>query len=263
MTRKLIINVGLTLSIGLLSTLTTAEPVESRRKAPGIILKKITERRDLELVKPDEDEFSMEKPGLELIYDLDMPSGLHLLEIAQPDHKQVKATDSTGRDLSLIKPDFMGKLKYVETTQFYGEPVKGFSFHLALPARSSRHFELKVDLEATTYTSTEEVTSPVNEDWIDLDATLFGKKKVQVKLVRQGKNVQLAVRPGTVKNAIEDVKLFHGDTELQSSFSMWNDSMINYSFEGVMAPSMTVKLKVRRGLSKHMITIALDDQPLP
>ena len=44
---------------------------------------------------------------------------------------------------------------------------------------------------------------------------------------------------------------------------MWNPMSISYIFPGEPKGPFTARLKVRTGLSTEMLTIALDDQPLP
>ena len=75
--------------------------------------------------------------------------------------------------------------------------------------------------------------------------------------------VELEMRPGTVKATIESVELYNGNKKLETSFSMWSDSQISYSFTGKFAEKMTAKFKVRTGLSTETISIKLNDQPLP
>lgn len=255
------------LCLVIVSTLTallvaTSISAESRPgNKPRISLQQIKELRQIDIVEPDKDGFFHDEPGLELTYRVSLPDGRQLIELHQPE--LVKATDSEGRDLSAIKPGFMDKLEYVKLIQVYGETPEKFTFHLALPARGAESFDLHAEFEAVTFAGAEEIVVEVTKEWTDLDAAMFGKKKVQIRLEKKGKDVQLAVRPGTVKAAIEEIKLFNGGTELDESFAMWNDMQINYSFNGEMADSLTAKLTVRTGLTKEMLTLVLDDQPLP
>ncbi len=103
----------------------------------------------------------------------------------------------------------------------------------------------------------------MSSEWTDIDPSIFGKKKVQITVREDGESVKLTVHPGTVKPAIESVELYRGSEKLEQSLSMWNDAHLNYSFNGEYAENMTVKFKVRTGLSTEIVSIKLDDQPLP
>ncbi len=231
--------------------------------APSLELQRIQELRRHDVVEPDENEFSMEQPGLSLTFKISLPADRRLLEITNPEPSDVTAADASGRDLSAIEKSFMDRLEYVKVIQTYGEDPSEFTFHLATPARSAATFDLHTELEAVTFTSTEEISLEVGEEWTELDASMFGKKKVQARIQRKGKELSLEVQPGTIKGAIEDVQLFTGNTELEQGWSMWNEMQISYSFSGESTGPITARLSVRTGLSTETLTISLDDQPLP
>lgn len=242
---------------------TSVQAAEGMEAATSIRLQRVQELRRQELVKPDKNSFSMETPGLELKFSLSLPADRRLLEITNPERAEVKAVDASGRDLAAIEENFMNKLEYVKLIQTYGEDPKGFTVHLATPTRAAATFDLNVELEAVTFADTEDVSVELSEDWTQLDASMFGKKKVQVRIQRKGEETSLEIMPGTVKGALEDVQLFDGSTELEQGWSMWNESRVNYSFTGKATGPITARLTVRTGLSTEMLTIALEDQPLP
>ena len=241
----------------------TAGVTANGAKAPMLELQRVQELRRHDLVKPDENSFSMDEPGLTLDFKLNLPDGRRLLEIANPEPADVTATDASGRDLSAIEKNFMDKLEYVSITHVYGEDPTGFTFHLTNPARESKTFNLHVDLAAVTFGSTEEISQEVGEAWTTLDKKLFGDQKVKVRLQHKGDEWSLEFQPGTIKSALDKVQLFAGSSEFDQGWSMWNDASLSYSFSGEASGPFTARLSVRTGVSTETLTIDLNDEPLP
>lgn len=246
--------------LAIINTLAAARPNGANAQ---LTLKRVREIRQLDLVKSNENVYFMDQPGLALTFELALPQGRQLLEIHQPVREHVHAIDSSGKDLSGVELNFMNKHEYVTPLRTYGEPLKEFMFRLTQPSRKAVSFDLSVDLEAVTFTALKDLVAEVSSEWTDIDPSVFGKKKVQIKIRKDGESVKLTVRPGTVKPAIESVELYRGSEKLERSLSMWSDANLNFSFNGEYAENMTVKFKVRTGLSTEIVSMKLDDQPLP
>ena len=246
--------------LAIMNTLVAARPNGANAQ---LTLKRVREIRQLDLVKSNENVYFMDQPGLALTFELALPQGRQLLEIHQSVREDVHAIDSSGKDLSGVELNFMNKHEYVTPLRTYGEPLKEFMFRLAQPSRKAESFDLSVNLEAVTFLTLKELVAEVSSEWTDIDPSIFGKKKVQIKVRKNGETVELAVRPGTVKPAVESVELYRGSEKLEQGYSMWSDSNLNFSFNGQFAQNMTVKFKVRTGLSTEIVSIKLDDQPLP
>lgn len=260
-TTRLVLSLPL-VSLALFAHGATSEAIAP---SPGTMteakLRSLSELRQLDVLPRDANEFSFDKPGLTLIFDVAVPEGRTLMAIEQP--VKVEARDVAGTNLAAIEADFMGDKTYVEVVESWGEPPRQFEFTLALPARSAATFDLSAELTAVTFARVETVEAALSTDSVTLDAAPFGGAQVTARLINEGGSPHVEIRPGSVRDQLEALELLSGDAALETSMSMWNDESVTYMFDGAHQANMTLRLKVRAGLERSPLVINLDDQPLP
>jgi len=226
-------------------------------------LTEIVETRQIDLVKnKDENTFSMDESKLELTFELQVPSGKKVADIVQP--KKVTATDSTGRDLSQVSSQFMNSPQFVTLVMTWDKPPSEFTLQLASPERSATRFNVDTTFDVWVYDSTKDETLSPTTEGSTVDAKIFGMDGVTVRWDKSRNNgINVTILPASLKNHIEEMKLFDGETELDSMGVMWNDQSLAYMFTGQFKPTLKAKLKVRKGIEKLSCHVEMKDRALP
>jgi hypothetical protein len=225
-----------------------------------LVLKRIDELRRLDLVKTG-DGFEMNKPGLVLTFGVRLPDGRRVVEVREPDW--VKAADSTGKDLTQIEPNMFDRREHLELVHTWGESPSKLEFKLALPQRRATSFDLMTTIDVVTDTGSRVEVVAVGTDWTTLSPKLFPGEEVIARLKQGSRDLELELKPGTIRSVIEKVEITGGDQPLESYSTMWSDLGLMYSFEGKHQPGMKVRLTLRTGLQTMPVAIELDDQRLP
>ncbi len=253
---------ALTIAVGL-GTITGAQAKAAPpSKAVKAQLVKVQDTRKVMLVTSKKDSgFDFNKAGLELTFGLTVPDGKTLLRPEQPSN--IKANDSTGKDLTAVEKGFTGRKEYIEMVQNWGKPPDTFTVTLAPPARSATRFNLTADIELWAFDDIKETSFTPAKSETPLDASLFGLDKVTAKLTESNNAFHIVITPGTVKHSIDKIELTKGSTNITSLGTMWNEASITYSFEGKFSDEMQAKLKVRQGMAKLPCNIDLTDIKLP
>ena len=220
----------------------------------------IKEHRVAELVAPSEDTmtFPGDSPGLRLTFRVPVPGGAKLLDLAEP--TAVVATDAAGTNLAEVEPGFNGEPDYVEMVQVWEGTPTDFTFTLAPAARTAKTFSLDATIDAIVYEGTVTRTAKIGSDWTAIDGFA---SPVRARVKKSGTSFGVEMQPGKVKGQIESIALIAGGAEGDSSWSMWDDSTINYQFDSLSGEPDSVRLSIRQGLRTLPLRIHLADQPLP
>ena len=226
-------------------------------------LRKVQELRRVELVKKSEDRpsFDFNPPGIELTFSVVPPAGKKLIRVEQPG--RIEATDSTKRDLTAMKAGVFGRKEFLKFVEQWNDVSTTVTMTLANAHRSATRFSVCADFDAWAYDDLEEITITPGSKPLDLDAALFGGRKVVARLEKSGDNPQLTITPGTIKHHIEGVELMDGDTVYDGMGAMWNDASATFMFSGTYKPTLTAKIKIRAGMKKFPCRIAVNDHALP
>lgn len=239
--------------------------VSDTRAGSGSIattLDRIEEVRQLDVAqKEDDGSFVMNVPRLELRFDITPPEGKVIAHVEQP--AKIVSVDSTGHDLTTVKPRFSTTVTYVDLIATWNEPPKAFTLKLLPAARAATHFSLDTTFKIWAYDKLDEIAIAPGTGGTPLDSALVGLDNVTVRLDKARQGAQLIFVPGTVRQRIESVKLMDGSTELDSLGSMWNDVMTSYMFKGDFKPTLKARIKVRVGFEAFPCHIQLNNQPLP
>ena len=240
-----------------------ADSALAGEKGIEVKLTEIVDTRRIDLAKnKDENTFNMNEPKLELKFEMQVPSGKKVAEIAQP--KKITATDSTGRDLSQLSSQFMNSPQYVMLVMTWDKPPSAFTLQLASPERSATRFNVDTTFDVWVYDSTKEETLSPTTEGSTVDAKIFGMDGVTVRWEKSRNNgINVTILPASLKNHIEEMKLFDGETELESMGTMWNDQLLSYMFRGQFKPTLQAKLKVRKGIEKLPCRVEIKDRALP
>lgn len=230
--------------------------------APGVVLQSAREVRELQILKPKDDDFQMPRaePGLTLTFSVELKGDAKLLDVRQP--KKVVAADSSGRDLSHVKPNFMNEVEWVTVKQTWGEPVDEIEFHLGVSSRKASTFMLDATFDALTYRTTEEITTKPRDTFTTIGHQIDGED-ITVRLVSSGDKPQLEVRPGAARAAIESVTANKGDLSIESNSSMWDDKEATYYLDMSWSDEVSVVIVLRTGLETTPIRLNLKEHPLP
>jgi hypothetical protein len=233
----------------------------SRGRTDALVLKRIDELRRAEVVKADDNSFEMSQPGLVLTFGIRLPEGRRVVEVREPD--EVRAADSTGHDLSQIEPNIFGRQEHLELVHIWGEPPSKLKFALAPPRRQATAFDLSTTIDVVTDTGSRDAVVDVGTDWTKLDPKHFSGRNVVARLRQGRQDLELELKPGTIRATIEKVEIIGSGEPLTSYSSMWNNLALTYSFQGTHEPGMKARLTLRQGVQTMPVTIELDDQPLP
>ncbi|MHC4102732.1 MAG: hypothetical protein ACYS15_00700 [Planctomycetota bacterium] len=251
--------------IALMSCLPAGHASPRDRSSPGradvLALKRIDELRRADVVKADDNGFEMSQPGLVLTFGIRLPIGRRVVEVQEP--AQVTAVDSTGSDLTQIEANIFGRREHLELVHVWNEPPSRLKFTLALPRRQATSFDLSTTIGVVTDTGSHDVVMDVGTDWTQLDPKIFPGTNAVARLKQGKRDLELELKPGTIRATIEKVQIISGGEPLESYSSMWSDLGLMYSFQGTHEPGMKAKLTLRNGLQTMPVTIALDGQLLP
>jgi len=234
---------------------------DAKDGAVGTKLIKVEELRRARLVAAKKNKFDFHKPGLELTFEIQLPDGKKLIDVDQP--TEVRAKDSTGRDLSDIEDNFMGSKQYVSFMRSSGEPVKEVTVRLAKPDRRATRFSLSTTFDVWGYDRIETKRLALTDSPQSLDADLFDGTKVTAKLKSSGKQTQVDFTPGTIQPFIEDIKIKDGTNAVDNMGAMWNNAKLTYSFDTKPGTHVQLEMSIRTGMDKMPCRISLQDQPLP
>ena len=242
---------------------------QSDEMKPNVVLSRIKESRVKTLVEPDgnnQHQMSMNKPGLTLTFQVELPDGQQLLEVSEPEDFMAK--DATGRDLTKTEKNFKGERNHVKLVSAFNKPATRFKMRLALSARSAETFDLRGDVTVTSYGSTEELDVALDTDWMTIDTDLFGDNDVRCKLKQQesfqGNQVPaVVIEPGTVKEAIEKIELVRGGQSISARGTMWNNQHATYSFDGEYHEDYRAKITVRTDVRETPVHLEFNEQDLP
>ena len=227
-------------------------------------VQKVQETRRIVLAsqKDENSGFGMfNKPRLEVIVNLELPGNKKLLDVQQP--TSIVAKDSTGKDLTNVKPDFAGKKTFLAFNRFVNDDVQQCTLTLATPQRSATTFSVAASFDVWIHNDVKVVPFRPTTKGAKLDGSAFGVPTAVATLTTAGQQVQLIIKPGTIKKRIKSIKLIDGGKEIPSMGSMWNDSSITYMFNAPAGKQYAAKAEVYQGLEKLPCTIELKDQPLP
>lgn len=266
--RNALLIAGITLIAGSWMTLSVANQPSDADK-PRIVLTKIHEQRVERLVEPEEDKrhsLSLEKPGLNLTFNVDLPEGQRLLDVSEPSNFTAK--DSTGTDLTQIEKNVMGERDYIELAREFNKPAKKFMMQLALTERKATSFNLQGDVTITSFAGTETEEVALSTNWTQLDSDLFGDQTVRCRLQSResfnGEKVpELTFEPGAIKNAIEEIELVRNGRSISSQGSMWNNEQATYIFDGPYHKDYRAKITVRTNVNETPIQLKITDHELP
>ncbi len=224
---------------------------------------KVVEIRRVDLVKASESasSFDPNPPRLELTFLLVPPANKKLVEAVQPE--SIRATDSTGLDLTAIKENVFGHKPFVQVTPSWNEPPKSLTLTLLPPERSATRFTVDTDFDLWAYDEMRDVVVTPGSESVRLAPKLFGDKKVMIRLKKARNGIDVVVTPGSIKPHIEKVELHDGETALPGEGAMWNDASLSYHFKGAIKPTLEATFKIRVGMAKLPCRIALYDPKLP
>lgn len=226
-------------------------------------LVKVEEIRRIDLVEESDSasSFDPNPPRLELTFSLVPPANKILVEAVQPE--RIRATDSTGRDLTAIKDDVFGRKPFVQVTPSWNEPPKSLTLTLLPPERSATRFTVDMGFDLWAYDEMRDVVITPGSEAVRLAPKLFGDKKVMIRLKKARNGIDVVVTPGSIKPHIEKVELHDGETVLPGEGAMWTDASLSYRFKGEIKPTLTATFKIRVGMAKLPCRIALHDLELP
>lgn len=230
----------------------------------NVSLTDVREVRAVALVEAAETAFTFnnDKPGLFLSFGYALPAGLEVLGINQPE--SITATDSTGRDLTDIEPNFHDELEFVTEKQVFQDEAPALDFTLANPARSATRFNLDCAFSVEVFEGVEEHRFPAPAEFTALPAKFFGGESVKFKLGSMGSNATVVVRPGSAMDYFESVEIVSGGQTSENQGTMWNDEQATFMFDGpANANNAQIVFNVRVGVQTLPVVIKLEDQPLP
>lgn len=234
----------------------------ARKSGVRIKLTKVQETRKVKLAAfKDDGSFDFNKPGLELTFSIEAPNGKQIIRLDQP--TSIVSTDSVGRNLADVKPNFMNRKEYVKLIQVWQKPAEAFTLTLASPGRSATRFSVAARFEAWAFDDLKETMFAPGSQRMTVDPKLFSGSKVTAELTESKGRVSLVLIPGTIKPYIAEIELIDGDTTHQTNGSMWNDGSVTYLFNTSMKPGMKVRIKARTGMEKFDCIINIKDQLLP
>ena len=239
------------------ATLAGSEPV-------NLNLTDVREVRAVALVEAAETAFvfNSDRPGLFLTFGYALPAGLQVLGINQPE--TITATDSTGRDLTGIEPNFHDELEFVSQKQVFSDEAPALDFVLANPSRSATRFDLDCSFSVEVFEGVDEHRFPAPAEFTALPAKFFGGDEVRFKLGSMGSNATVVVEPGTAMDLFENVQIISNGQTIENQGTMWNDEQATFMFDGpANANNAQVVFNVRVGVRTLPVVIRLEDQPLP
>ncbi|MFG0256511.1 MAG: hypothetical protein ACF8GE_01260 [Phycisphaerales bacterium JB043] len=208
-------------------------------------------------------QFSMpqEKPGIVMKFDLDLPEGLTMLSLKQPD--ELFAQDSTERSLTLIEEGFSGRQEFVEIVTAWDEPPTEFTFTLSSPSRSATRFTVESQFMGVFYEKTQPHTMSVGSEWVTLPAHLSSGQTIKFRAEQGNDSINLHVQPGSAKDLFDNLVMTTSKGDIEHNGTMWNDTQATFWFAGEFESSMELTMDVRVGLRELPIYVHLEDQPLP
>jgi hypothetical protein len=230
-----------------------------------VTLEEVIEVRQLALIRRGENDMPsmFDQPKLELRYGIELAEGRKLVDLRQP--TSVRASDSSGTDLSKVKPNIFGRHDFVQTIAEWDATPHAFTLTLAPAARSATSFSLATRMDAVTYLDTRTLTVSPTGRWSPLRDEALGDQEVTMRLITERQSTRLAFRPVSVRDLIEKVTLAVGPRQLESEGVMWSGDEVGYMFSGAVKADEAVKaqLTLRLGLLVVPVELEIKDQPLP
>jgi len=225
-------------------------------------LTKVKDQRRVILAdhKADQPAFDFNKPALELTFELTAPQGKTLVNIEQP--TEITATDSMNRDLTDVEAGFMGRKEFVQLVHNFEGPPNEMIFTLAPPNRSATYFNLSATFDVWAFDEIKEMTVDVRDG--HSEAPELGEPLASIDVRKNGDSVELTVKPGTLRDRLEDIELIDGEQVHKNMGSMWSDAAATYYFPAeTFQPEVKVRAKVRVGMEKFPCRVEVQKQPLP
>jgi hypothetical protein len=258
-----IITAGALITLMSPSPATQAGPRPQAGAGPpaALVLTRIDELRRSDMTAAQANSFDLNKPGLVLTFGIRLPEDRRVVEAQEP--ARMRAVDSTGHDLTQIEANMFGRREHLELVRVWGEPPTTLKLTLAVPDRQATSFELSTTIDIVTDTGSLDAVVDVGTDWTKLDPELFAGQSVVARLRQGRRDLELDLKPGTVRAMIEKAEIIGPGEPLVSYSTGWSDLGLTYSFQGKREPGMKTKLTLRTGLRTMPVTIELDEQPLP
>ncbi len=230
----------------------------------ALALRSIREIREVVLIKSAEDGFfnSSDQPGMVLTFGIKAPKGKRLVGLQQP--KKVVARDSTGRDLSGIKPDFMGEVEYISLVETWNdEPIEEMKLHLAQTDRGATSFSVRARFEASVFSGTEQFTVKLDKEWTKLDTALTGGKAIEMRFSDAMGSSGIELKPHSAREVFEQIEVMVAGSAEETSGSVTDYQTITYMVDKAFKSPVTVKLTVRKGFETIPMTVDVQGQRLP
>ncbi len=206
-----------------------------------------------------------DRPGLQVHFEADLPEGLRILAIEQP--PSVKASDSTGRDLTAIEANVFGHREYLQRQQvFFEEKDNKLTLTLASPARAAASVSVALEAELLVYRGTETHKAALDSAWADLPFESLDAKPLRCKVARTKQGVKVHVEGRGAESVIEKCRLV-GLGEPVDSTSRWttNDTSTIFDIDASRPPSENAQVEIvyRTGIERRRLSIDWQELPLP
>ena len=226
-------------------------------------LTKITDHRVSKLTE-DESGFDFNQPEFSLTFDLDLRPGFEFSAFDQTG-ALITATDSVGADLSAIEANMFGRQDHFEAIGVWSEDrfrYDSFKLRLVQPARSAEHFSVNASVPVTVYAGTEVHEIRLDGQSRELSAATFGPG-ASIGMAGQDENTDVSIRPGTLKETIEDLQLVVDGAVIDSMSTFWNDDVATYKFAAPLPEQVTIRIVTRSNMHVVPLRIKIEKMPLP
>lgn len=232
--------------------------------APGaeplpLKLQSVRETRELD-VRPEEERPAFGNAGLVVTFEAGLPKGSDVLSIAQPTN--VEAKDSTGGDLTSIRPGVFDEREYLKIEDWFDE-ASMLQVMLAPSSRKAESFSVSLRAEATIYSGVEgHDVNPV-EEWTAFTHPALAAAKAEYRYRKpEEAGGALQVRPAAAREFIESIVPATEDAEPAGYSVSYYDEMASFDV-APLEPGQKLRIFVRKDIRKVPIVIDLKDQKLP
>jgi hypothetical protein len=235
----------------------------------------IREIREAKLEKPAKKDGMMtfsssmsDKPGLRITLSVDLPKGMKLLDVVQPE--SITAKDSAGTDLTNIEESFHGDREYVQKDQFAGfddenekaKPAR-LTLVLGVPAREAKTFSVSCEAGGVVGGPVKGMAITPAKDWTAFDAPELAGLGSKYKLTSSGGQTTLEFQNEKPKAVIENVTVTNGGDTTKSSGWMSMNGSLSYTIDAPLSATSKVMLNVHTNTRTVPLRIDLKDVKLP
>jgi hypothetical protein len=211
---------------------------------------------------------SMNKPGLRVTLQATPPAGLRVLEVEQPSN--LKATDSSGADISQIEEGFGGKREYLKLEGF-GSPFDDDKMNepqeivlsLGESARKADKFSATGTGKALIGGKPRSVTIEPAKEWTKLDIPEFAGIDSRYRVKSGDGETSIEFKSDAVEPRIHEMIVVRGEQRNEANGWSSMNGVLQYTINAALDKGAKIEMQVFTDVREVAIKIELKDVALP